>query len=201
LINKGACSMAWYASAIGHRSTQPAGLQIGSRVGRRVHGGHARIGKVNRRSNHYFINQHAHGQQRAVDYSSPDDNNLRCIACEHPAQQLSSSRDAQAIANATVTQCRAGSVFVCTLCALSNSEARERLAVVLIAGLVSAKWAALTTAPRYRTLDLPQACKPAFSPALCLACLPQLISRRVLGPRSSASASSKTAPGAAETHR
>jgi hypothetical protein len=154
---------------------------------------------VNRRSNHYFINQHAHGQQRAVDYSSPDDNNLRCVACEHPAQQLGSSRDAQAIANATVTQCRAGSVFVCTLCALSNSEARERLAVVLIAGLVSAKWAALTTAPRYRTLDLPQACKPAFSPALCLACLPQLISRRVLGPRSSAS--SKTAPGAAETHR
>jgi hypothetical protein len=72
--------MAWYASAIGHRSMQPAGLQIGSRVGRPVHGGHARIGKVNRRSNHYFINQHAHGQQRAGDYSSRDDNNFRCAA-------------------------------------------------------------------------------------------------------------------------
>jgi hypothetical protein len=53
--------------------------------------------------------------------------------------------------------------------------------VVLIAGLVSAKWAALTTAPRYRTLDLPQACKPAFPPALCLACLPRLPRRAGLG--------------------
>jgi hypothetical protein len=200
--------MAWYASAIGHRSTQPVGLQIGSRVGRPVHGGHARIGKVNRRSNHYFINQHAHGQQRAGDYSSRDDNNLRCAALLVSSQQPGSNRDAQAIANATVTQCRAGSVFVCTLCALSNSEARERLAVVLIAGLVSAKWAALTTAPRYRTLDLPQACKPAFPPRFvslaCHGCHGGL----AWGPQwcditscPQSPASSKTAPGAAETHR
>jgi hypothetical protein len=125
---------------------QAAGLQIGTRAGPLVDGGDSRIGKVNIRSNHYFISQHAHGQQRTVDYSSLDDNNTRQVTREHldrhqggrlqqPTQELRSLAGAQALANAIMTQCRASKSL------LVRSAARESFAVVLMAGLVSAKCA------------------------------------------------------------
>ena len=72
---KGNCYRPWVT---GERLGQRAGLRVGmDRVGRHVGGGDARIGKVNTGSNDYFISQHAQGQQRVVDYSSLDDDNLR----------------------------------------------------------------------------------------------------------------------------